>query len=623
MKMKILNKKGFFMTETLVVIVFVAAIFTFLYISILPLVGTYNDKTTRESDIDIVYKLYHIRKMIYEDSNRENITGDDFKEIKCTDLNNTESCNTLMNYLELNNYTLLYVDGINDNINKLNVSQYNEIYKTLANKLNEEEANDTVLILYDNEKNTSARLKYDDSIHGSIAYKLVEKEINKHNKDSCLNKIIYEEDGIKYFSGTNTCINFNYVWYSGKLWRITAIYPDGTIKMITENALTNINWGSNIEYNGSWIYQWVNEDFYDTLVNTENIIETTSWNYSTDNNSTPVKPETLSTQKTVSAPVGILSAYEYRNAYRNASTSNNYLNIEYYWWTITPKNSYYNFCVSYRGDWTENAEPTLRYGVRPVIKIKSSVRFIGSGTKTNPYRIIDDKESPTNNELISSRSIGEYVKFDNDIYRIVSINESLGTTKLVKTDYIRDNGNVVNKRFASTIYFGKSDNTKSIIYWDYYLNNSWYNSISTTYKNMLVNDTYYLGGYGSQLNYKTTMCSDSSLNSVTTKNCTKYTSSIKKFVGKVGLLRVGEMFSSQLAGGKSTSKEMSLITPLYNSTTTGNVYEVSQYGALSHIVVGSSTVAVRPTITLKNGIKITGGTGYVGGSTNSPFEISE
>ena len=35
------------------------------------------------------------------------------------------------------------------------------------------------------------------------------------------------------------------------------------------------------------------------------------------------------------------------------------------------------------------------------------------------------------------------------------------------------------------------------------------------------------------------------------------------------------------------------------------------------------TYAVRPSITLKSGIKITGGTGYVGGETNSPFEISE
>src|SRR5574344_886292 len=45
---------------------------------------------------------------------------------------------------------------------------------------------------------------------------------------------IIQEDNIVYISGSATDINFNYVWYSGKLWRITAIYPDGTMKMITD-----------------------------------------------------------------------------------------------------------------------------------------------------------------------------------------------------------------------------------------------------------------------------------------------------------------------------------------------------------------------------------------------------
>ena len=45
------------------------------------------------------------------------------------------------------------------------------------------------------------------------------------------------EDGITYISGTKDCIDFNYVWYSGKLWRITAIYPNGTMKMITDMPL--------------------------------------------------------------------------------------------------------------------------------------------------------------------------------------------------------------------------------------------------------------------------------------------------------------------------------------------------------------------------------------------------
>ena len=438
--------------------------------------------------------------------------------------------------------------------------------------------------------------------------------------------IIYEEDGIKYFSGTNDCINFNYVWYSGKLWRITAIYPDGTMKMITEDALTTIYWGSTVEYDGSWIYQWLNEDFYDTLVNPSDIIVQNSvWNYSTDGNDTPVKPETIATQKTKEAPVGLLNAYEYYNAYRKVSYRTGYLNIGYYWWLITPYSTSVVRLVNDVGSLPTIYSPSSdAYGVRPSINLKSGLEFAGTGTKSEPFKIVGDKENPANGTLISSRSVGEYVKFDNDLYRIVSIDtdEKNGTiTKLTRVDYLKDNGTVITKNFASTAYFGKSTNTQEDTFWDYYLNNTWYNNINTTYKNMLVDGIYYLGLYPSNKNYKATTCKDTTLDSVTTKNCTKYTSSDadKTFTGKVGLPRVGEMFSSQLGSGKSSSSYIWIITP----RSTSLVRNVGSSGYLSHDLPSREAFGVRPSINLKSGIKITGGTGYVGGDTNSPFEISE
>ena len=97
-------------------------------------------------------------------------------------------------------------------------------------------------------------------------------------------KTYVEEDGIIYISGTKDCIDFNYVWYSGKLWRITAIYPDGTMKMITDSNITTIAYGADTNFytdenNKSYMYQWLNEDFLDTLYNYKNIIVTDyKWN---------------------------------------------------------------------------------------------------------------------------------------------------------------------------------------------------------------------------------------------------------------------------------------------------------------------------------------------------------
>ena len=50
-----MNKRGFALTETLVVIVFLVSIFTFIYVSIIPLIGKYENIISSENDIDMVY----------------------------------------------------------------------------------------------------------------------------------------------------------------------------------------------------------------------------------------------------------------------------------------------------------------------------------------------------------------------------------------------------------------------------------------------------------------------------------------------------------------------------------------------------------------------------------------
>ena len=42
-------------------------------------------------------------------------------------------------------------------------------------------------------------------------------QIISNQTDACQTYV--EEDGITYISGSQDCIDFNYVWYSGKLWR--------------------------------------------------------------------------------------------------------------------------------------------------------------------------------------------------------------------------------------------------------------------------------------------------------------------------------------------------------------------------------------------------------------------
>lgn len=437
-------------------------------------------------------------------------------------------------------------------------------------------------------------------------------------------------DDIIYLSGHRDCVTFNYVWYSGRLWRVVAIYPDDTIKLITDNSMTVLSWGISTDYPHSFIYQWLNQDFYNTLVNSNNIIETSRWNYSTDAGVFSVRPETYSVQNITDAKVGLLNVYEYYNTSRNTTYDGDYLKNGFKWHLLTPANSTNIRGVSIGGtietnsiDYSVSVSNMDNRAVRPSIVLKSNIKFIGSGTISNPFKITIDKEKPEyNTSLLNSRSIGEYVKFDNKIYRILEINNNR-ETKLILNNYLQDTNNEpILKRIASTNIYGKSSNTKTDNYWDYYLNNTWYNSISDNYKRMLVDGIFYLGSTNANINYKSTICKDSDLDNVLTTSCTKYTSSDvdKMFIGKVGLSRVGEIFESQPPGSKKMAYAIWSLTPVGSTVRLVDVYDNGTNNTTSTFV--KATYSVRPIITLKPTVKITSGDGYIGGSTNSPYEIS-
>ena len=138
------------------VTVFIITIFTFIYTSLIPLLGTYKDKSTRDEDIDIAYKLHHIRTMIKKDANQNTITSNNVKVITCNDLSDRNYCNNLMSYLDLNQYLLVYTKSIKNNLNSIK-SINNEISKYIDNYRNEDNES---LILLDRNNHTIVHLNY-------------------------------------------------------------------------------------------------------------------------------------------------------------------------------------------------------------------------------------------------------------------------------------------------------------------------------------------------------------------------------------------------------------------------------------------------------------------------------
>ncbi len=409
------------------------------------------------------------------------------------------------------------------------------------------------------------------------------------NKSSFYGEI--DADVIYYAGNDESCLK-NYVWYSGKLWRIVAIYPNGMMKLVTENNMTTIQFGSTVTFDGSWMDQWLSQEFLPTLYNNTNIVvQNAEWNVKETTADTDPYLERVAND-TINRTVGLLNAFEYKKS----GTSSGYLQIGQCWWLITPYSSSRMRDVLSNGDLNNYSPYSNAYGVRPSIYLKSSATFDTEnydGTRLSPFHIVGDIVEGQKEELLNTN------------------NPNSSNT----SDTTRGN-------FGSDVYF----NTQStdMKYWDKYLTDEsgWLSTIYSGDKNLLVNGTYYLGIYPDSTNYKATICKNtaSELETTTISNCTKYVSSDtnKTYTGLVGLLRAGEMMSAQQStlnhvNNSNHYKTMWLITPFSSS----GVRRVNGNGLLNYDSPSSYALGVRPSINLKSETKIISGSGHV----DDPYEV--
>ena len=476
-----------------------------------------------------------------------------------------------------------------------------------------------------------------------------EKILEVANSIPSCTRTVTDDDGIVYISGnsdnpsiysnaaTDDCvIDFNYVWWSGKMWRITAIYPDGAMKMVTDNNITSIAFNDTVTYydktNGtkSYMFQWLNEDFLDTLYNHgSDVIDTTKyWNATmpANTNITTKPAETDATMiPTTTSPVGLLNSYEYYKSYQNTNSSNGYLNIGFYLWLLNPRNASRVWNVKNDGRSDNNdSSTTSTYGVRPSVYLKSGISLSGVGTKENPYRLSSDYYVGTINDNLYTRHSGEYIKFDTDgnngnydaapLYRIVGVEgeRDARITKIVAMDYATydvtdtETGTTTTnntKKFASTATYGATGNTNDNSYWDYYLNNDWYDNLS--FKDKILSGTYYIGTVGSTSNYKLSVCrtATSDTTAICIANAEKRVTT--SFIGIVGLLRYGEMFATVQQNESSSLANIWLISK-YDSS---KVRHVGKNGYGLYYKFDQSEIGVRPSYYLKSDVKILSGSG--------------
>jgi len=408
--------------------------------------------------------------------------------------------------------------------------------------------------------------------------------------------------GNRYVTGTNADITNNYVKFSNRLWRIVGINSDGTIKLITESAMTFMPWDStgNTDYATSEIREWLNEEFLPTL--NEDMIAETTYNYTGITNSFVVGDIEMLQDK-----VGLLSAFDYLGVNSADLTTGNFgymtdnylINGQGWWlttysqevgqiWGVTPK-----AFASVIGKVSVNYQTPTNYdGVRPVVNLLSTTNFIeGDGSKENPY-VIEGEETK-----------GEIYQYNEKLVTELSnlsepdLNGTRYVTGLVEDNYVQYSGKewrIVALNGDGTVKLVTQDALTSIE-WDINGNNNY----ATSQMRRWLNNEFL-----PTLNEKKLLA----------------TSTLDYGYGtldeKVGLLTINDFYASGGSNYSDTSKTYLktkyswwTMTPYTVENNASKVWCVTDSGTAFNGDTTATSIGARPSVNLISDIRILGGTG--------------
>ena len=237
---------------------------------------------------------------------------------------------------------------------------------------------------------------------------------------------------------TNTYKGFdvnNYLQFSGMLWRIVGINDDGTIKIVLEDSVANLMYGEG-SYDDSNVKKWLNDVFYNAISNKDYVKQDSTFCIDTVadlNNPT-------CNELSVPAPVGMLSATDYKNSF-DVKGESYLLNMVGFWFTNhTGKDT--NVWASFRGN-PMNYEWDNLGAVRPVLNLNVDELYVqsGNGSYVSPYKLFD-YEYGKENDSLNTRLIGEYVMYSNNSWRITGFdaddNIELTTSGILRDSTVSD-----------------------------------------------------------------------------------------------------------------------------------------------------------------------------------------
>ena len=346
----------------------------------------------------------------------------------------------------------------------------------------------------------------------------------------------------------------NYLWYSGHLWRLISINEDKTITMIADESIALLI----PEYDENNYLNDFLEEFYNKL-DQELLVKHKYCSDKVDD----LKALTCDNKEEKS--ITSLDLYTYNKIGGQKSFITN---KTIFWLANQDGNNDYWYIdeIGAAGKGTEN----IAHNVRPMITIKDKIELVsGNGTYEDPYVV---KES--NNKVLSSAVTGEYIKFNEELWRILDINEN--SISALKLECIKNEEECLKYKFGSNITYLNSTIYK-------YLNETYYNNLEN--KDYLVKDKFYIGNY---IDYNFKTLKDNSIEAY------------------IGLPKISEYYTQNYF-------DSYLITP----NTFETIYTINENGNY-YLVKPTNEKNIYPVINLDKNLNISTGKGTI----NEPYELS-
>lgn len=186
-----------------------------------------------------------------------------------------------------------------------------------------------------------------------------------------------------------------YVLFNGILWQmINHDEENNTVKLASYEFVGSLQKGNKNNYSDTYIYKWLN-NYFIGMLNYNSIIKESIYG-------------------DTEAKVGLLTTSENQNY---------------------PKSGYTYFVIN-NGNLVNNDSSSNNASlIRPVITIfDGTVVTSGDGTDSNPYILRNDQNDQTGLRLkAADLSIGQYIRFSNNIYRIIEY--GVNNVKVISTFY--------------------------------------------------------------------------------------------------------------------------------------------------------------------------------------------